>query len=277
MQSARGILDEVTSSLAPEVPPVRLPGQRELPSEDGQPMETQRHRAQMAHLIESLDSAMRDRDDVYVSGNMFVYFSPRQLSAGVLATEGPDGSARTRADGRDRRGEPMGSKNEFFRGPDVFVVVGAEKKERLSWVLWEELRLPDVVIELTSPSTREEDYGRKKDVYERVWKTAVYVIYDPATHQLDAWVLEGGRYVPARRDARGDVEVAILGLSLGLRELPLSPTLPAPSLRWIDASGEPLEHYDALATRARDAEARTRDAEARADALAAELERVRRG
>ena len=247
MQSAHGILDEVTSSLAPEVPPVRLPGQRELPSEDGQPMESERHRENFQHLIQTLATAMRDRDDVYVSGNMFVYFSPRQL------------------------------KNEFFRGPDVFVVVGAEKKERLSWVLWEELRLPDVVIELTSPSTRDEDYGKKKDVYERVWKTAVYVIYDPATHQLDAWVLEGGRYVPAKRDARGDVEVAILGLSLGLRELPLSPTLPAPSLRWIDASGEPLAHYDALATRARDAEARTRDAEARADALAAELERVRRG
>ena len=75
------------------------------------------------------------------------------ITTGELATEGPDGSARTRADGRDRRGEPMGSKNEFFRGPDVFVVVGAEKKERLSWVLWEELRLPDVVIELTSPSS----------------------------------------------------------------------------------------------------------------------------
>jgi Uma2 family endonuclease len=225
MQSAHGILDHVTAPSDLEIPPVRLPGQRELPSEDGMPMESERHRAQMDQLIRSLANVMRERDDVYVNGNMFVYFSPRQL------------------------------KNEFFRGPDVFVVVGAEKKERLSWVLWEEMRLPDVVIELTSPSTRDEDYGKKKDVYERVWKTATYVIYDPATHQIDAWELEGGRYVPAPRRQNGDVEVRILGLALGLRELPLDDLVGAPSLRWIGADGEPLPSYDALAARVAQLEA----------------------
>ena len=154
---------------------------------------------------------------MYVNGNMFVYFSPRQL------------------------------KSEQFRGPDVFVVLGTEKKERLSWVLWEEMRLPDVVIELTSPSTRDEDYGKKKHIYERVWKTAVYVIYDLATHQLDAWVLEGGRYVSAPRAENGDIEVRILDLRLGLRELPLDELTPAPSLRWIGQDGEPLPSYQALA------------------------------
>ena len=226
MTQAHGILGGVTVSLDPEVPPVRLPGQQELPCEDRAPMETERHRAQYTQLIDTLKHALRDRDDVYVSGNMFVYFSPRQL------------------------------RNELFRGPDVFVVLGAEKKERLSWVLWEELRLPDVVIELTSPSTRDEDYGTKKDVYERVWKTAVYVIYDPITHQLDAWRLDGGRYVPATRTPEGDIEVSVLGMRLGLRSVPLDATVPAPSLRWIDESGAVLpnllETSDALtAMRAR--------------------------
>ena len=99
MADAHGILEGKTSSLQPEIPPVRLPGQRELPSEDGQPMETERLAVQYAHLITTLTHAMRERDDVYVAGNMFVCFSPRQL------------------------------KNQHFRGPDVFVVVGAEKKE----------------------------------------------------------------------------------------------------------------------------------------------------
>ena len=210
-QTARGILDDVTTPSSAELPPpVRLPGQHELPFEDGEPMETSRHYEQMHHLTGALRQAMRDRSDVFVGGNMFVYFSPRQ------------------------------PKNELFRGPDVFVVLGTEKKERLSWVLWEEMRLPDVVIELTSESTTTEDYGTKKEVYERVWKTAVYVIYDPLTHQLDAWQLEGGRYVPAPRAENGDVEVAILGLRLGLRDLPLDETIGPPSLRWIDASGNVL-------------------------------------
>lgn len=267
MADVHGILDDVTSHV-PEVPPVRLPGQHELPYEDGEPMESERHLVQCAHLIGSLAGATRDRPDLYVNGNMFVYFSPRQL------------------------------KNEFFRGPDVFVVVGTEKKERLSWVLWEEMRLPDVVIELTSPSTRAEDYGPKKDVYERVWKTALYAIYDPATHALDAWELDGGRYVPATRTPEGDVMVHVIGMRLGVRPLGLSSTVGAPSLRWIDADGVPLPTYDGLtdqvkaardeaaaardeAAAARDEAAAARDeaaaARARADALEGELARLRRG
>lgn len=225
MQTTHGILDDVTDH-APELPPaVRLPGQHELPCEDGVAMETDRHRQEMAYLIDSLRSATRERSDVYVAGNMFVYFSPRQL------------------------------RNEHFRGPDVFVVVGAEKKERRSWVLWEELRLPDVVIELTSPSTREDDYGVKKDVYERVWKSACYVVYDPATHQLDAWQLEGGRYVAAPRNEHGDVEIALLGLALGVRNLPLDETIGAPSLRWIARDGTPLPTSSELRERAAQLEA----------------------
>ena len=251
VHAQHGILDDVTTH-AVEVSLPRLPGQHELPSEDGEPMETQRHYHQCKHLIETLGAAMRTREDVYVAGNMFVYFSPRQL------------------------------KNEFFRGPDVFVVVGAEKKERLSWVLWEEMRLPDVVIELTSPSTRDEDYGRKKDIYERVWKTAVYVIYDPATHHIDAWELDAGRYVPATRTAEGDIDVGILGMRLGMRALPLDATIGAPSLRWIAGDGAPLPTYETLVDRAGDldnraseAEARASEAETRVAALEAEVERLR--
>jgi Uma2 family endonuclease len=196
-------------------------------------METLRHRTQMNHLISAFESALRERDDVFVGGNMFVYFSPHQL------------------------------KNEHFRGPDVLVVLGAEgQHERLSWVLWEEMRLPDVVIELTSPSTRTEDYGKKKDIYERVWKTAFYAIYDPATHRLDAWELDGGRYRALEKDDRGDVEIAILGLRLGVRALPLSLGIPAPSLRVIDREGKVFPTQTELETRTAELETRTAELEA---------------
>jgi hypothetical protein len=86
----------------------RLPGADELQTSDGEPMESERHRRQMLLLIESLEHAFGDRDDFYVGGDMFLYFS----------------EAQTR-------------KNDF-RGPDVFVVLDTERRERKAWVVWEE-------------------------------------------------------------------------------------------------------------------------------------------
>lgn len=50
-----------------------------------------------------------------------------------------------------------------FRGPDFFLVLDVEDRERKSWVVWQErMRFPDVVIELLSDSTREVDKVEKK-------------------------------------------------------------------------------------------------------------------
>ena len=113
--------------------PIRPPPRGiDLPCDDGEPLETQRHRDQMELLIGSFQHSYRDRDDLYVGGNMFVYFSETQ------------------------------AKTNDFRGPDVFVVLGTEPRERRSWVVWEEGgRTPDVVIELTSDSTAAVDRGLK--------------------------------------------------------------------------------------------------------------------
>src|SRR6187402_3398992 len=109
-----------------------LPGQDELPCDDAEPMETAFHHAQGHVLIDSLGLAWKERSDFYVAGNMFVYFSEHQV------------------------------KRNDFRGPDVFVVLGTERKPRKSWVVWEEGgKLPDVVIEVTSDTTRAVDRGDK--------------------------------------------------------------------------------------------------------------------
>ena len=84
-----------------------------LPYDDGIPMETPRHRFQMNLLIESLDVRWADRDDFYVGGNMFVYFSPDQV------------------------------RSHDFRGPDLFVVLDVTRRERKSWVVWQEGKGPD--------------------------------------------------------------------------------------------------------------------------------------
>jgi Uma2 family endonuclease len=189
-----------------------LPGQDELPSDDGEPMETGFYDAQAALLKDTLHDAWSDRDDFFVAGNMFVYFSERQIRA------------------------------NDFRGPDVFVVLGVEPKGRKSWVAWEEGgRLPDVVIELTSGSTAGVDRGAKMRIYSEIWRTPAYYIFDPDTERLEGFGLDASRraYTPLEPDARGDLAVAPLGLSLGLR-----PTryrrFDQAFVRWIDPAGDPL-------------------------------------
>jgi Uma2 family endonuclease len=112
------------------------PTQAELPCDDGIPMETQRHKYQMDLLIETLELWLAQREDGFVSGNMFVYYSLAQV------------------------------RNKDFKGPDFFVVLDIPKGERRSWVVWEEGKAPDVVIELLSESTAQADKNEKKLIYQ---------------------------------------------------------------------------------------------------------------
>ncbi len=46
--------------------------------DDGEPLETNRHRIAMNVLIDSVLRAMSNREDFFVGGNMFVYYSRNQ-------------------------------------------------------------------------------------------------------------------------------------------------------------------------------------------------------
>jgi len=127
----------------------RLPTQDELPCDDGVPMDTEQHRLQMDLLINSLKPWLSQAKKGYVSGNMFVYFSPTQV------------------------------KTEDFKGPDVFVVLGVSNHTRKSWLVWEEGKQPDVVIELLSETTASKDKGHKKIVYQNQLKVPEYYWFDP--------------------------------------------------------------------------------------------------
>jgi Uma2 family endonuclease len=61
-------------------PPYKLepdppPRGEDLPYDDGESLESERHVRQITLLIESLDLAWAARRDFYVNGNMFVYCS----------------------------------------------------------------------------------------------------------------------------------------------------------------------------------------------------------
>jgi Uma2 family endonuclease len=210
-----------------------LPGQDELPCEDGEPLETGFHDAQAALLKDSLIDAS-ERRDFFVAGNMFVYFSEQQI------------------------------RNNDFRGPDLFVVLDVERKGRKSCVAWEEGgRLPDVVLEIISDSTETVDRGEKMRIYALVWRTPAYFIYDPEREQLDGFRLDADRreYVALSPDAAGDLPVAPLGLRLGLRRTRYR-DYDQLFVRWVDAGGNALpiaqERVESERARADDLEARLR-------------------
>lgn len=218
--------------------PIPPPGQDELPYDDGEPMESAKHRDQMTLLIETLQRHLADRPGVYIGGNMAVYFSALQ------------------------------ARNNDFRAPDYFVVLDAiPDRERKSWVVWEEDgRTPDVVIELLSASTEAEDRGRKKRVYASL-KVREYYLYDPLTEWIEGYRLEGSVLVPLQRRPDGDYDCVTLGLRLGVAE-GVYHSHTGRYLRWKTADGALLATGDELEAVAR---ARADTAEARAERLAARL------
>ncbi len=208
----------------------------DLPYEDGIPLESDWHLAAMTLLIHILRYFWRDRKDIYVAGNMFVYFDPDQV------------------------------KTRNFRGPDFFVVKGVKDKSfRNSWVVWEEGGLaPNYVIELASTSTAQFDLTGKKAIYERILKTPEYVVYNPDTEALRGWRLVAGRYVSIEPNERGWLWSDELSLWLGDTHYTFPDQIePAKVLRFFDAQGKLiLTRAEAEAQRA-EAEARRAEAEAR--------------
>jgi len=268
----------IVASSAPGLPPLAaLPlsdavmrlTEDDLPYSDGIPMETEQHILQMFMLIETLRAYWKDRDDVYVVGDMFVYFSPDQV------------------------------RTHDFRGPDVFVAQGVEKRLRKSWVVWQEGKPPDVVIELMSESTAAFDKNEKKQIYQDRLQAPEYFLYDPFEYELLGYSLCEGRYEPITPDADGRLVSEQLGLALQLWEGSFG-NVTARWLRWATLDGMLLPTGEELAeqgwarfeqersraeqerlraeqeqTRAEQERLRAQEAERRAEELEAMLARYR--
>jgi Uma2 family endonuclease len=161
-----------------------------LPSDDGVPMETPWHRRLMNLLIDSIEWHWNDRKDYYVGGNMFIYFSRRQL------------------------------RNEDYRGPDFFVVKDVERgcdHDRKYWAVWDEDgRYPDMIVELMSISTAETDLTIKRELYEKTFHTGNYVCVDPDAGRLLGWRLGNSHYEEMKSNERGWLWCDRLDLWIGM-------------------------------------------------------------
>jgi Uma2 family endonuclease len=236
----------VAEQWEPQMPPT------DLIFDDGEPLETNRHRIAMNALIRSLQQARSERNDFFTGGNMFIYYSTAQI------------------------------RNRDFRGPDFFAVLNIDGSyPRQGWVVWEEGgRYPDVIVELMSPSTAEIDTGPKKEIYERVFRTPDYFVYNPFNpNSLQGWHLDlGSGYQQLVPNERGWLWCQTLGLWLGTWEGTIDRE-PAVWLRFYDGEGNlvPLpeeaaqQNAQQAQQQAQEERQRAEQAEQRAERLAAQL------
>jgi Uma2 family endonuclease len=166
----------------------------DYPSADGLPIaESDFQREPLIYAVEALRIYFQARQDVYVSGNLFLYYEEGNPQAVVA--------------------------------PDVFVVLGAAKHDRPSYRLWQEPKAPDFVLEITSRSTRSADQGTKRGLYAYLG-VREYWQYDPTGDYLvpvlHGLVLLGDHYaaLPATTLADGTLSLpsAVLGLDVRLEQ-----------------------------------------------------------
>ena len=150
----------------------------EYPSSDGEPMaENKWQYVAMTDTVSVLENHFLDRPDVYVGGDMLMYYRMND--------------------------------NQTRVAPDVFVVIGATGKQyRDSWIVWREGKAPDFVMEVASPSTWRRDAGEKREIYAGMGVTE-YWRFDPTgehfTPQLVGERLADGEYhqIPLQTDGDG--------------------------------------------------------------------------
>lgn len=212
-------------------------GNPAYPTTDGKPIaETDWHRDLMVALIETLKIFFAQHPLVYVSGNLLVFYVPN-----------------------DKR---------RHLSPDVFVVFGVPKGDRLNYLTWEEGKGIDLVIELTLSSTRIVDVKRKFQLYQDVLKVKEYFLFDPYQDYLkpplQGYRLRRGGYAPIRL-VKGRLPSKVLGLHLEKNDKELRLYNPATKY-WLPTMQELV---------AREAAARQR-AEAEIERLRRELDDLRR-
>ncbi len=210
------------------------------PDSDGKPLgETPLHVRNTLYAFELLQTWFAAEPSAYVASNMFLYYVEGDRNCHV--------------------------------SPDLLVVRGIVPKsdrERRKYLLWEEAKAPDLVIEVTSESTEEEDRETKMAIYRDILRVSEYFLFDPYAEwlepRLQGYRLRGRRY-GAIRSVEGRLPSKVLALHL-------------------EVAGDMLRFYDPLKEKwlplprevheARQREARARRQETKARREAEEAQRV---
>ena len=228
------------------------PDELRLPSCDDEPVsQNTRQGMAIAECAGSLQYRWDGRRDVFVGFDQFLYWKRSY------------GRKRTKANA------PL--------APDVYVVFDVANRHRESYVVWEEGKPPDFVLEVVSPSSRKRDDVEKPNLYAKLG-VPEFFRYDPhgkLKPALAGFRLRRGKCPTYRRVRRKrlpngamGVPSKMLGLYLCVR--PAGPKPTAKSLVWYDpAAGKFLPTRSEMDARADAAEARANASDAEAKAAAA--------
>ncbi len=210
----------------------------EYPSSDGEPMaESERQYTPLTETVSTLRVRYHERDDVYVGGDMLIYYRM--------------------------------NRNDVSVAPDVFAVFGVTGTHpRDSWLVWREGKAPDFIMEIASSGTWRRDATEKRRVYADMGVTE-YVRFDPTGNYfapaLVMQTLEGTDY---REQSLTTDSSGILRAHSAVLELDLCVT-PDLELRLYDPeAGEWLRTHQ-------ESEAARRVAEAENARLREQLEQLR--
>jgi Uma2 family endonuclease len=155
------------------------------PESDGKPMaETDVHRSLIMALIEALEIHFQADPDVYVSGNILLYYEKDKPNKSV--------------------------------SPDVLFVRGVPKGQRRVYKLWEEGRMPEAIFEISSRSTWGDDWHIKFQLYARLGVKEYFLFdpeYDYLPEPLIAFRLKDGEYKKLQV-RKNRVHSEVMGLDL---------------------------------------------------------------
>ena len=215
------------------------------------------HHVLERELEDGLLLRYRDRPEVFVGGDMFVYF------------DGPGATLAT----------------VDCLAPDLMVAFGAPARRRRNYVVWQEGKAPDFVLEILSPSTKTKDAAAKPALYRRMG-VREYFLFDAERRtepRLAGWRFHAGEGLALPLVSVAGGMRGIYSETLGLHlchtlPWPLEPDPPG-TLRWHDpATGAFLEtlteqsrRADAAERRAAEEAAARRALEKRVAALEARL------
>jgi Uma2 family endonuclease len=139
-----------------QIPPQTQP-EVIYPDSDGKPVAN--NTIQFRWIVEikqNLDWLFADDPNVFVAGDLFWY--------------------------------PVEGRNNIVNAPDVMVVIGRPKGDRLSYLQWKEGKIaPQVVFEILSPSNTKVEMEKKLLFYDR-YGVEEYYIYDPDSNSLQGWL-----------------------------------------------------------------------------------------
>lgn len=188
MASIPAVRALIASGKVKPPPDVTISEDALYPETDGMPVgEPEWHIVALMYLLEVLRLHFAQVPEVYVAGDMFLYYEQGNPQAAVA--------------------------------PDVMVIRGVDKSPRAFYKVWQEKQVPCCIVEITSQSSRLDDLGTKRALYALLG-VPEYFVFDPCGDVLDPPLVrfrlsERGEY---EREDGQTLDSAALGLRFSVEE-----------------------------------------------------------